>query len=122
VRFELENDARGPLWTFYWRHGIQKVRGSNPLGSTRIFEYEVAPVAVTIGGWGGRLTGYLTGYEPHVGGSGLQASRAPAARVATRMVRPGTPGAAGISAVHDRFGGSGAAIEPADPAAQDAAV
>jgi len=35
IRFELENDAGGLRWTGYQRHGIQKVRGSNPLGSTK---------------------------------------------------------------------------------------
>ena len=41
-RFELENDFGGLWWTGYRRHGIQKVRGSNPLGSTKIFELEIA--------------------------------------------------------------------------------
>ena len=35
VRFELENDPSGFLRTIYLEHGIQKVRGSNPLGSTK---------------------------------------------------------------------------------------
>ena len=35
VRFELENDPDGLWWTIIPRHGIQKVRGSNPLGSTK---------------------------------------------------------------------------------------
>ncbi len=33
--FRLENDSAGLRWTVNRVHGIQKVRGSNPLGSTR---------------------------------------------------------------------------------------
>jgi hypothetical protein len=32
-RFELENDSEGLPWTVNREHGIQKVRGSNPLES-----------------------------------------------------------------------------------------
>ena len=33
---ELENDSGGLWWTTYPLHGIQKVTGSNPLGSTSV--------------------------------------------------------------------------------------
>ena len=33
-RSQFENDTGGFWWTVYLVHGIQKVRGSNPLGST----------------------------------------------------------------------------------------
>jgi hypothetical protein len=47
VRFELENDAGGHRWTFYQRHGIQKVRGSNPLGSTIVMSQVEADRCLT---------------------------------------------------------------------------
>ena len=40
VRSELENDSGGRWWTTYLVHGIQKVRGSNPLGSTKFLNTE----------------------------------------------------------------------------------
>ena len=42
---ELENDSGGLRWTFYLRHGIQKVRGSNPLGSTKFLNTRSPPFA-----------------------------------------------------------------------------
>jgi len=41
VGFELENEPSGLLWTIYRRHGIQKVRGSNPLGSTNVLSQDI---------------------------------------------------------------------------------
>ena len=41
IRFELENDSGGRWWTVNSRSGSQKVRGSNPLGSTN-FEIGMA--------------------------------------------------------------------------------
>jgi len=36
VSSELEDVSGGLWWTVYPVHGIQKVRGSNPLGSTNV--------------------------------------------------------------------------------------
>ncbi len=44
IRFELENEPDGPPWTFYWRHGIQKVRGSTPLGSTNVMSQDIVDI------------------------------------------------------------------------------
>ena len=41
IRFELENDPGGLRWTLYRGHGIQKVRGSNPLGSTIAMSHDI---------------------------------------------------------------------------------
>jgi hypothetical protein len=54
IRIELENDSDGHRWTVNSIPGSQKVRGSNPLGST-IFEIKsllsmgslAPPVALT---------------------------------------------------------------------------
>jgi len=43
-RSELENDSGGLQWTVNRVHGIQKARGSNPLGSTKFPRSELASV------------------------------------------------------------------------------
>jgi hypothetical protein len=48
VAFELENDAGGLRWTLYPRHGIQKVRGSNPLGSTKFLNTKSRPLVAIL--------------------------------------------------------------------------
>ncbi len=39
--FRLENDSAGLRWTVNRVHGIQKVRGSNPLGSTSVLSQDI---------------------------------------------------------------------------------
>ena len=40
-RSQFENDTGGFWWTVYLVHGIQKVRGSNPLGSTTVLSQDI---------------------------------------------------------------------------------
>ena len=61
ARVELENDPGGLCWTVYRVHGIQKVRGSNPLGSTKFLNTKLRS-ALPIVACATSLTAYLTAY------------------------------------------------------------
>jgi len=60
VRFEL--DFGGLWWTVYRVHGVQKIRGSNPLGSTKFLD-TISPFLHRVGTVKDGLTAYL---RPHL--------------------------------------------------------
>jgi hypothetical protein len=64
VTLELENDSGGLWWTLYRRHGIQKVRGSNPLGSTSQLEIKCARTLAPVSRLWGRCNAHGSGADP----------------------------------------------------------
>jgi|GEM_PF-5188741 len=73
---ELENDSGERWWTLYREHGIQKVRGSNPLGSTKFLNLKFGPCATGAGGDTGFAAYFAAYLQPNPSAQRVWAAQA----------------------------------------------